>query len=74
MKMDEVPVFYEPREVSRQLPPVMKGYLRAGALICSPPAFDAEFGTADVLVLLEMEKLTTRYQNHWSVRADETSL
>ncbi len=67
---EELPVFYEAREISRQLPPVMKGYLRAGAMICSPPAFDAEFGTADVLVLLEMEKLTARYQNHWSVKAD----
>ena len=60
---------YEPRAMSRQLAPVMKGYLRAGAMICSPPAFDAEFGTADVLVLLEMEKLTARYQTHFTERA-----
>lgn len=70
MKFDEtMPQGYEPRTMSRQLSPVMKGYLRAGAMICSPPAFDAEFGTADVLVLLEMEKLTVRYQNHYVERA-----
>lgn len=60
---------YDTRAMSRQLSPVMKGYLRAGAVICSPPAYDAEFGTADVLVLLEMEKLATRYQNHYAERA-----
>jgi putative hemolysin len=55
--------------MSRRLSPVMKGYLRAGAVICGAPAFDAEFGTADVLVLLEMEKLTARYKNHYVERA-----
>ena len=70
MSFDEnAAIGYEPRAMSRQLAPVMKGYLRAGAMICSPPAFDAEFGTADVLVLLEMEKLTARYQNHFTERA-----
>ncbi|MFN7928904.1 MAG: GNAT family N-acyltransferase [Blastocatellia bacterium] len=63
------PLLYETRAMSRQLSPVMKGYLRAGAMICSPPAFDAEFGTADVLVLLEMEKLTARYQQHYAEQA-----
>lgn len=69
MSIDEsAPVPYEARAMSRQLSPVMKGYLRAGAMICSPPAYDAEFGTADVLVLLEMEKLAARYRNHYAER------
>jgi putative hemolysin len=70
MQLDEAArVLYEPRAMSRRLSPVMKGYLRAGAVICGAPAFDAEFGTADVLVLLEMEKLTARYKNHYVERA-----
>jgi putative hemolysin len=70
MQLDETArVLYEPRAMSRRLSPVMKGYLRAGAVICGAPAFDAEFGTADVLVLLEMEKLTARYKNHYVERA-----
>lgn len=69
MQMDETArVRYEPQAISRSLSPVMKGYLRAGAMICGAPAFDAEFGTADVLVLLEMEKLTVRYKNHYAGR------
>ena len=57
------------REVRRRIPPLLKGYLRAGAVVCGEPAFDAEFGTADVLVLLEMEKLTARYQQHYAEQA-----
>lgn len=70
MPFDEnAPVLYEARAMLRSLSPVMKGYLRAGAMICGAPAFDAEFGTADVLVLLEMDKLTARYRNHYAERA-----
>jgi putative hemolysin len=63
---EQTQVLYDSRTISRQLSPVMKGYLRAGAMICSAPAFDAEFGTVDVLVLLEMNKLAARYQNHFA--------
>ncbi len=70
MKLDEeARVLYDPRAMSRRLSPVMKGYLRAGVMICGAPAFDAEFGTADVLVLLEMDRLTARYKNHYAERA-----
>ncbi len=70
MKLDEEAcVRYDPRAMSRQLSPVMKGYLRAGVRICGAPAFDAEFGTADVLVLLEMDKLAARYKHHYAERA-----
>lgn len=70
MQLDEAArVLYEPRAMARSLSPVMKGYLRAGAMICGAPAFDAAFGTADVLVLLEMDKLAARYKNHYVERA-----
>ncbi len=57
---------FDERLVRRKLPPLLKGYLRAGALVCGAPAFDAEFGTADVLVLMQMEQMATRYQQHYS--------
>lgn len=63
MEVDEdEPVSYDAKAVARRLPTVMKGYLRAGALVAGPPAFDREFGTADVLVLMPLEKLTARYR------------
>jgi putative hemolysin len=53
------------REARRRIPPLLKGYLRAGAVVCGEPAFDVEFGTADVLVLLETAHMTARYQQHY---------
>jgi L-ornithine Nalpha-acyltransferase len=57
---------FDERAARRKLPPLLKGYLRAGALVCGAPAFDAEFGTADVLVLMQMEQMAARYQQHYS--------
>jgi len=66
---DELREMPESGMVLRKLSPIMKGYLRAGALICGPPAFDAEFGTADVLVLLEMKTMAGRYRQHFMEEA-----
>jgi putative hemolysin len=52
-------------KVWRGLPPLLKGYLRAGALVCGAPAFDPEFGTADVFALLDMEKFATPYRQRY---------
>lgn len=63
MEIDEDEVInYDQRVVARRLPTIIKGYLRTGALIGGPPALDEEFATADVFVLLPIEKLTLRYQ------------
>jgi putative hemolysin len=53
------------RAARRKLSPILKGYLRAGAMICGAPAYDAEFGTADVLVILEMEKMAGRFKQRY---------
>ncbi len=42
------------------LPPLFDMYLRYGARVCSGPAFDAEFGTTDFLVLLDVGRLAPR--------------
>jgi putative hemolysin len=43
------------------LPPLIKGYVRLGAQVCGPPAHDPEFGVADFLVLLDLQKIDERY-------------
>ena len=45
----------------QRLPSLIKGYLRIGALVCGPPALDAEFGTADFLLLLDFAGLKPEY-------------
>lgn len=58
------------RPAMRKLSPILKGYLRAGAMICGAPAYDAEFDTADVLAILEMEKMVGRYKQHYVFGAE----
>jgi len=47
------------------LPPLIKGYLRLGACVCGDPAWDPDFNTADLLVLLPMSRLNKRYAKHF---------
>ena len=47
------------------VPPLLKGYLRAGAWICGEPAWDPEFGTADLPVLLPLHRVESRYARHF---------
>ncbi|MGY2129625.1 GNAT family N-acetyltransferase [Blastococcus sp. SYSU DS0617] len=42
------------RPARPELPPLLRAYLRIGAHVCGPPALDADFGTADLYVLLRM--------------------
>ncbi len=50
------------------LPVLLKAYVRQGALICGQPYWDAAFGVADVFVLLESSKITSRYTKHFIER------
>lgn len=48
-----------------ETPPLIKGYLRAGAWICGEPAWDPDFNTADLPILLPMAKVSSRYAKHY---------
>jgi len=43
------------------LPPLIKGYSRLGAMVCGDPAWDPDFNTADLLMLLPMAQLNRSY-------------
>lgn len=43
------------------LPPLLRGYVRLGAWVCGPPAFDADFDCADFFVLLGLDHVDPRY-------------
>jgi putative hemolysin len=47
------------------LPPLVKGYLRAGAWVCGKPAWDPEFDTADFFMLLPVARIEARYARHF---------
>lgn len=51
-----------------EVPPLIKGYLRAGAWICGEPAWDPDFNTADLLILMPMSRVDARYSRHFVER------
>ena len=53
------------QDLKAEVPPLIKGYLRLGAMICGAPAWDPDFNTADFLVLLPMHRINQRYARHF---------
>lgn len=51
-----------------ETPPLIKGYLRAGAYVCGDPAWDPDFNTADLFLLLPMGRIDARYARHFVER------
>lgn len=48
-------------EAFKQMPPLVKGYLRLGAFVGDGAVIDYEFGTTDVLIILPIERINPRY-------------
>ena len=57
-------------DLETEAPPLIKGYLRAGAWICGEPAWDPDFNTADLPILLSINKVDERYARHFMGRQD----
>lgn len=60
------------RAALKALPPLIKGYLRLGAYIGDGAVIDHQFGTTDVLIILPVEAIKTRYFAHFGT-PDELS-
>lgn len=55
----------------RALPPVLRGYIRSGALVGTGAVIDRRFNTVDVFVLMPMQHLSDRYRKRYA--ADSAS-
>lgn len=65
-KMDLVdPTTIDVRVVLKNLPPLIKGYLRIGGFVGDGAFIDNQFGTTDVCVVLSTDHLTSSYQKHY---------
>ena len=53
------------RNLAAEPPPLIKGYLRCGAKVLGPPAWDPDFNTADLPMLLRISDLPARYRKHF---------
>jgi putative hemolysin len=52
------------------IPPLMKGYMRAGAWVCGAPHWDPDFNTADFFMMLQLSSLDQRYARHYLPSVD----
>ena len=50
----------------RELPPLIKGYLRVGAVVGDGAVIDYDFNTIDVNIIVETENVTSKYRNHYT--------
>jgi putative hemolysin len=46
-------------------PALIRGYLRCGARILGAPAWDPDFNTADLPMLMRIEDLPAKYRRHF---------
>jgi len=70
LSMDMMPVeAINPRAAIAAMPPLVKGYLRVGALVSSEAVVDPAFRTTDVLVMLPVKQINGRYINHYGADA-----
>ncbi len=50
----------------RALPPVLRGYIRSGALVGTGAVIDHRFNTVDVFVLMPMQHMSERYRRRYA--------
>ncbi len=54
------------------IPPLLKAYLRFGALVCGEPCWDEDFNCMDLFMLLPLDQLQARYSKHYMRDYQET--
>lgn len=64
--MDRLPAgIVDAKLALKQMPPLIKGYLRLGARFGSGAVIDHQFGTTDVLVILPVAAIDRRYLDYY---------
>jgi putative hemolysin len=57
----------DPKEALRALPPLVKGYVRAGCGIGEGAVIDKQFGTTDVFIYFPVAKIDPRYKSRFGI-------
>lgn len=58
----------DPKEALRTLPPLLKGYVRAGALVGDGAVVDLQFGTTDVFIWFPVSSVESRYSSRFQMK------
>lgn len=53
------------KDLAVEPPALIKGYLRCGAKVLGPPAWDPEFNTADLPMMMRLADLPAKYRRHF---------
>lgn len=53
------------RDLEVDPPPLIKGYMRCGARVLGAPAWDPDFNTADLPLMMQISDLPARYRKHF---------
>jgi len=66
--MDRMPKdAIDPKEAMRALPPLLKGYLRAGGCIGDGAVIDHQFATIDVFIYFPLSNIDARYKSRFGL-------
>jgi putative hemolysin len=60
-----LPIAELQRDLRVEAPALIRGYLRCGAQVLGPPAWDPDFNTADLPMMMRMEDMPARYRRHF---------
>ena len=55
-----------------KLPPLIKGYLRIGAMIGDGAVIDEQFNTTDVCILMQTSMVSNRYRKHYERKINKS--
>ena len=58
----------DPKEALRKLPPLLKGYVRAGAWAGDGAVIDRQFGTTDVFICFPLASVDERYRSRFEMK------
>lgn len=53
------------KEIFKNLPPLLKGYIRLGGVIGDGAFVDSQFNTVDICIMVQTSHTTNRYLNHY---------
>ena len=70
--MDQLPAAaINKRQVLKDLPPLIKGYLRLGGFVGDGAVVDEQFSTTDVCILVKTDLITEKYIRHYDMDSRE---
>jgi putative hemolysin len=59
------------RAAMREIPPLIKGYLRVGGVIGDGAVIDPEFNSVDVCLIVESQQVPAKYVKHYTASTQE---